>query len=99
VKPGARRYTFTVDGATVVDSRNVNVSPRSLVLSSHGAPRVARGWVVAPAVAPGDDATGAEPGVRRVTRTFDLKMVAHIFTSSNPLISWLRQIEALRTAA
>ena len=26
VRPGAWRYTFTIDGATVVDSRNVNVS-------------------------------------------------------------------------
>jgi len=24
-------------------------------------------------------------------------MVAHIFTSSNPLISWLRQIEAFKS--
>ena len=26
VKPGAWRYTFTIDGVTVVDSRNVNVT-------------------------------------------------------------------------
>jgi len=25
------------------------------------------------------------------------RMVAHIFTSSNPLISWLRQIEAFKS--
>ena len=27
VKPGAWRYTFNIDGVTVVDSRNVHVSP------------------------------------------------------------------------
>ncbi len=34
VKPGAWRYTFNVDGATVVDSRNVNVSPNQTQVQS-----------------------------------------------------------------
>jgi enterochelin esterase family protein len=34
VKPGAWRYTFTVDGAAVVDSRNVNVSPNQTQVQS-----------------------------------------------------------------
>ena len=34
VKPGAWRYTFNVDGATVVDSRNVNVSPNQTQVHS-----------------------------------------------------------------
>lgn len=34
VKPGAWRYTFNVDGVTVVDSRNVNVSPNQTQVQS-----------------------------------------------------------------
>jgi hypothetical protein len=34
VKPGVWRYTFNVDGATVVDSRNVNVSPNQTQVQS-----------------------------------------------------------------
>jgi enterochelin esterase family protein len=34
VKPGAWRYTFNVDGMTVVDSRNVNVSPNQTQVQS-----------------------------------------------------------------
>jgi enterochelin esterase-like enzyme len=34
VKPGAWRYTFNVDGATVVDARNVNVSPNQTQVQS-----------------------------------------------------------------
>jgi enterochelin esterase family protein len=34
VKPGAWRYTFNVDGVTVVDSRNVNVSPTQTQVQS-----------------------------------------------------------------
>jgi enterochelin esterase-like enzyme len=34
VKPGAWRYTFNVDGTTVVDSRNVNVSPNQTQVQS-----------------------------------------------------------------
>ena len=34
VKPGAWRYTFNVDGSTVVDSRNVNVSPNQTQVQS-----------------------------------------------------------------
>ena len=34
VKPGAWRYTFSIDGATVVDSRNVNVSPNQTQVQS-----------------------------------------------------------------
>ena len=34
VKPGAWRYTFTVDGVTTVDSRNVNVSPNQTQVQS-----------------------------------------------------------------
>ena len=34
VKAGAWRYTFNVDGATVVDSRNVNVSPNQTQVQS-----------------------------------------------------------------
>ena len=34
VKPGAWRYTFNVDGATVVDARHVNVSPTQTQVQS-----------------------------------------------------------------
>lgn len=34
VKPGAWRYTFNIDGVTVVDSRNVNVSPNQTQVQS-----------------------------------------------------------------
>jgi len=34
VKPGAWRYTFTVDGVTTVDARNVNVSPSQTQVQS-----------------------------------------------------------------
>ena len=34
VRPGAWRYTFNVDGTTVVDSRNVNVSPSQTQVQS-----------------------------------------------------------------
>jgi len=34
VKPGAWRYTFNVDGATVADPRNVNVSPNQTQVQS-----------------------------------------------------------------
>jgi enterochelin esterase family protein len=34
VKPGAWRYTFNIDGVTVVDSRNVNVSPSQTQVQS-----------------------------------------------------------------
>jgi enterochelin esterase-like enzyme len=34
LKPGAWRYTFNVDGATVVDSRNVKTSPSQIQLQS-----------------------------------------------------------------
>jgi enterochelin esterase family protein len=34
VKPGAWRYTFNVDGTTVVDLRNVNVSPNQTQVQS-----------------------------------------------------------------
>ena len=34
VRPGAWRYTFNIDGVTVVDSRNVNVSPSQTQVQS-----------------------------------------------------------------
>ena len=34
VRPGAWRYTFNVDGATVIDSRNVHVSPNQTQVQS-----------------------------------------------------------------
>ena len=52
-----------------------------------------------------DDKVPAQPGllddaatIAEMQRVFE-KMVNQIFTSSNQMMSWLRQIEALRNAA